>query len=117
MRHLLLTISLIAISSFIFAQTVKINLTPEKTELSKIESKSNGVTFTSTLNKVVIKDTKVKNFDFFKINYNGYTKNQNIGEPNVPVTTTLIEIPLGAELSVNILNAEEEIIFVFYKSY
>jgi len=110
MRHLLFTISLVAISSFIFAQTVKINLTPEKTELSKIESKSTGVTFTSTLNKVAIKDTKVKNLDFFKINYNGYTKNQNIGEPNVPVTTTLIEIPLGAELSVNILNAEEEII-------
>ncbi len=110
MRHILFTLSLIAISSFIFAQTVKINLTPEKTAITKVESKSTELTFTSTLSKVAIKDTKVKNFDFFKINYNAYTKNQNIGEPNVPVTTTLIEIPLGADVSVNIINSEEEII-------
>ena len=75
-----------------------------------MESKSTGVTFTSTLSKVVIKETKVKNLDFFKINYNGYTKNKNIGEPNVPVTTTLIEIPLGADISVEIIQSDKKII-------
>ena len=110
MRHLLLTFSLIAITSFIFAQTVKINLRPEKTALTKVESRSTGITFTSTLSKVVVKDTKVKNFDFFKIDYNGYTKNQNVGEPNVPVTTTLIEVPLGADISIDILNSDGEVV-------
>ena len=112
MRRFIFTISLIAFSTLIFAQTVKINLAPDKTELKKLNSKNSGITFTSTLDKVVIKDSKVKGFDFFKINYNGYTKNQNIGEPNVPVVTSLIEIPLGADLSVNILNSEQEVIYL-----
>ena len=110
MRQILFTIGLMAISSFIFAQTVKINLIPEKTELTKIVSKSNAVTFTSTLSKLAIKETKVKTLEFFKINYNGYTKNINIGEPNVPVVTSLIEIPLGASLNVNIISSQHEII-------
>jgi len=108
MRRVLFTISLVLISSVIFSQTVKINLHPTKTELKKIDESKSGLTINSTIASITVKNTKLKTFDFFKIYYDGFTKNQNIGAPNTPVITNLIEIPLGAEVNINITNSEFE---------
>ena len=110
MRNFYFTLCLLMASTLIFAQNVKIDLKPSKTELTNVLGTKSGVSFNATIDKVVVRDTKIKTNEFFKLADEAFVKNQHIGEPNIPVITQLIEIPLGAELSIDILNTEEKTI-------
>ena len=110
MRNLYFTLSLLMASTLIFAQNVKIDLKPDKTQITNVLGTKSGVSFSSTIDRIVVRDVKIKNLEFFKLADEAFVKNQKIGEPNTPVITQLIEIPLGAELSVTVLNSEEKII-------
>jgi len=110
MKNLYFTIFLLTVSTFIFAQNIKINLKPNKTELTNILNKKSGISFKATINKLVVRETKVKNLDFFKLADEAFVNNPHIACPNIPVITRLIEIPLGAEVSVNTFNIQEETI-------
>jgi PKD repeat protein len=47
---------------------------------------------------------------FTELNIDGFTKIYNIGKPQLPVLSKLIEIPMGAQVQINILDYDEETI-------
>ena len=109
MRNFIFAILFLGFTSLIFAQNVRIKINDGKTEFTTISTTRSGLTINQNIANVMIKDKKVKDLDFFKIEFQSFVKNQHIGEPNTPVITSLIEIPLGADVSVNITNSEEHI--------
>ncbi len=101
-------------SLFLFSQkkSLKINLNAENTHFKILKSKDNleKFRFVNTISNfdIFIQKNGIENFG--KILIENYTSHNDFGSPAIPVTHKLIEIPQNAEIQINIISYDEEII-------
>ena len=66
--------------------------------------------FVNHLSKIQTKKIKYQDLSFIQLHVDGYSKNANNGDAQLPVVQELLNIPYGSQIIVNIINKEEEII-------
>ena len=79
-----------------------------KSELVLLGNTEEMLSITSTVGKLNIKNAKTENGSFVKLTIDGYGKSMDIGSPELPVIRKLIEIPLNAEIVIEIKNQESQ---------
>ncbi len=95
-----------------FAQKdIKLKTTDrEKIEITK--NRSEGFRITNSILKLNFDLQETEKGNFETLSVNGLTKTFNEGNPNLPVVSKLIEIPLDAEVRVKVVSYDEEIIYL-----
>ena len=66
--------------------------------------------FVHHLSKIQTKKIKHKDLSFIHLHVDGYSKNADAGDAQLPVVQELINIPYGSQIIVNIINKQEEVI-------
>lgn len=81
-----------------------------KTEL-KVNNKSiSGFNLTSSISELSLIPVNSQKGNFVEIRIDGYVKSYNIGNPDLPVLSKMIEIPVCSGYDIKIISFEEEII-------
>lgn len=107
MKRILFSIILILLSISIFAQ-VQIKLS-SKNENKIIENTYNKLLFTSSVGVIDFSNVTTKDGIYTKLSVDSYIGNNDIGNPELPSFTKLIEVPYNnSNFKVNILSCEEE---------
>jgi len=100
------------VSSISFAQNnIKIKLgkaNATKFEVSK--NRADGFQLKNSLAEIKLKEDNTKHGNFIKVNIDGLIKTFDVGSPELPVLSKLIEVPIGADVTINVLSYEEEVI-------
>ena len=112
MKRLILMLLCTILCSASMAQSKKIPL--NNSDKSRFEIKQTGKDILSVnieISSIEIDDSKQKRAEnFITLNSNGLMPVFNVGKPNIPVYSKLIEIPLEAAVSYKVKNYEEKII-------
>ena len=87
-----------------------IKLTDTGNKLTITEKNLTEFTFINHLSDIQTMNIKTNAGDFVKLIVSGYGENAIRGNAELPVVEELINIPLGSEVSVKIINKEEKII-------
>ena len=87
-----------------------IKLTDTGNQLTITEKSLTEFTFINHLSDIQTMNVKTNAGDFVKLIVSGYGENAIKGNPELPVVEELINIPLGSEVSVKIIDKEEKII-------
>ena len=90
--------------SFCFADSYNIKFSAERTALSITENSYTNLKLTNTLAGAKLIEINTKNGVFNEIVIPEYGKNYNIGKPQLPVLRKLIEVPIDAQIEVNIID-------------
>ena len=98
----------IALSSTVSATDIK--LTDTGNQLTITEKTLTEFTFINHLSDIQTMNVKTNVGDFVKLIVSGYGESAKKGNAELPVLEELINIPLGSEISVKIINKEEKII-------
>jgi hypothetical protein len=98
----------IALSLTVSATDIK--LTDTGNQLTITEKSLTDFTFINHLSDIQTMNVKTNAGDFVKLIVSGYGENAEKGNAELPVVEELINIPLGSEVSVKIINKEEKII-------
>lgn len=108
----ILIISLITLFSFsLFAQkSVKVPLKQSENTFEVISKSQYDLTVKSSLSALYLSSEETKGGDFVKLQAKGLIKTFDMGNPNIPVISKLIEVPQDAEVVFNIVSYDEEII-------
>ena len=104
----LLTVLCIVLSLNLLAKDIK--LADTGNQLTIIEKSLTDFTFINHISNIQTLNVKSNSGDFVKLIVSGYGENAQKGNPELPVLEELINIPLGSEVSVKIINKEEKII-------
>lgn len=75
-----------------------------KTELSITQEKSNRMSFVNNLESVYLRKVNTSKREFVSLEVPGYVTSSEVGHPELPMKSMLIEIPLGATPTVKIMN-------------
>lgn len=113
MRKRLLSSLLIAISvssTFAIQQKLSLQTSNSKQEFTVVNKTTTDLTLFNSISTISINDTEVKGHHFIELFSEGYYKNTEIGSPQLPRLSQLIEIPSGAEARIMIIDYDEEII-------
>ena len=105
--------NLFLVLSIVLSLTVSatdIKLTDTGNQLTITEKTLTEFTFINHLSDIQTMNIKTNAGDFVKLIVSGYGENALTGNAELPVIEELINIPLGAEVSVKIINKEEKII-------
>jgi len=105
--------NLFLVLSIVLSLTVSatdIKLTDTGNQLTITEKTLTEFTFINHLSDIQTMNIKTNAGDFVKLIVSGYGENALKGNAELPVIEELINIPLGAEVSVKIINKEEKII-------
>ncbi|MBT3622021.1 MAG: T9SS type A sorting domain-containing protein [Flavobacteriales bacterium] len=89
-----------------------IKLTETSNQLVITEKSLTEFTFINHLSEIQTLNVKTDVGDFTKIIVSGYGENALRGNAELPVLEELINIPLGAEVAIEIVNKEEKTIFL-----
>ena len=111
-KIVLLSISLF-IASFIFAQGHKtIQVKNDKGSGLELVSKSyQNLVLRSSLSAINVNPVNTPAGEFTDLFAEGYIYNyKNFGKPHLPIRTEMIEIPVGAQVTVNIISYHESIV-------
>jgi PKD repeat protein len=92
-----------------YSQT-QINLSAVKNDFKLSQKSALKFKVTSSLSSINLLNVLTARGNFFEMNIDGYTKIYNIGKPQLPVLSKLIEIPMNAQVQINIISYDEEII-------
>ena len=87
-----------------------IKLTDTGNQLTITEKTLTEFTFINHLSDIQTMNVKANAGDFVKLIVSGYGENALKGNAELPVLEELINIPFGAEISVQIINKEEKVI-------
>ena len=87
-----------------------IKLTDTNNQLTITEKTLTEFTFINHLSDIQTMNVKTNAGDFVKLIVSGYGENAIKGNAELPVLEELINIPLGSEVSVKIINKEEKVI-------
>lgn len=109
MKKIFLSILFLTVTASIFAQNHAV-LQSKKTNANIISNNESGITFINSLGGFDITTTKSKDGEYSKIIVPEYFPDNNIGFPELPVMTKLIEVPLDAKFEINIISYDEEIV-------
>ncbi len=107
-RLLIFIFALIGIT--LFANIDSINLSSSSTELELLRSNNNGLQMKLNMEEISSFDVTTDEGIFSQINIQSFTHSSNIGAPKLPVIRKIISVPYGAEVSVQALNYETELI-------
>ncbi|NQV03016.1 MAG: hypothetical protein HQ542_10240, partial [Bacteroidia bacterium] len=84
----------------------EIQFTTGKTELRITTNNYQQLTFTSDISSMLFRDIQTKLGDFTELYVHGYGYSSGIGDPKLPVSRNLIEIPLNATPELLVTHAE-----------
>ena len=113
MKKYFLFILIVILTEITFSQSRVLTLTKsvKNSFVVNQSSKSNDVLQISTsLSYISFNLNSTKGGDFATLESDGLIRTYNIGKPNIPVFSKLIELPLEASVKFSILSYDEEII-------
>ncbi len=111
MRKLLLTFVALSLLGTAWATNQEtLTFKKGKNQLQVENITQNGFEFNVSLSEAILKDADSKKGNFFTLHSHGYTKSFNLGNPNLPSKTRMIEVPHGAKVKINILSKKTETI-------
>jgi hypothetical protein len=87
---------------------VKLQETSTNSEI--IKNSEDGFIFSSSFEGFHISEVNIKDRSYVRIIIPEYYPDNNTGFPELPVMTKLVEIPEGAEIEVNIIRSDKQII-------
>ncbi|MFH2142569.1 MAG: C25 family cysteine peptidase [Bacteroidota bacterium] len=99
--------SLLILTILVSAQEITLNSI--KSEFI-VQDEINSILISNSIDKIHTIQVKTKNGVFTQLLVDGFTKNNSYGKPNLPVFNKLIEIPHGANIKVNIISYDLEIV-------
>lgn len=102
-------ITMVFMALSINANQVKLK-NAEQNDLQLLSKSQSGFQVISTLSELEYFVVKTEKGNFVQLRIPGYTKNFEIGTPELPMLKHLVEIPQNANISINILSYDEEII-------
>ncbi len=111
MRKLLLSLVVVLFSFYAMAQQTQV--IPLSAGENQMELKSVTPDYFNaeiTLKELSLENKSTSDGDFSILEVEGLTKPANVGQANLPVASNLIEVPYGAEIQINILGYDEEVI-------
>ncbi|HXK82558.1 MAG TPA: C25 family cysteine peptidase, partial [Bacteroidales bacterium] len=113
MKRLFLLVLLVIALTFVWAQkqnTAIVSLEPQQTALS-IESLSpESFSMKAEISHLDFVNMETEQGTYTSIIFEGMAKPSNVGHPELPVINRLMEVPFGADVHVNIISYDEEII-------
>lgn len=109
MKKITLLLFFALIASATFTQNIAV-LQSQKTNSEIISDNQSGITFKNSLEGFEISMVKTKDGNFTRIIVPSYYPDKQIGFPELPVMTKLIEVPLDAEFEINIISYEEQVV-------
>src|SRR6056297_906196 len=113
MRKLLLTFVALSLLGTAWATNQEtLSFKKGKNQLQVENITQNGFELNVSLAEAILKDADSKKGNFFTLHSQGYTKSFNLGKPNLPTKTRLIEVPHGAKVKFNILSKKTETISI-----
>jgi len=89
---------------------VKIKLNASENSFDILNKGSENLTIKSSLSALYFSAEDTKGGDFTLLQANGLIKTFDMGNPNIPVISKLIEVPQDATVKFNIVSYDEEII-------
>jgi hypothetical protein len=89
-------------------KTIKLKANQSKVQVSSVNDQ--GFLLTSSLSDVTLIPVQKKDNSFYQLKAKGLIKTYNVGMPDIPVISKLIEVPLEADVSFEIIGYREEII-------
>ncbi len=109
MKKIYLVLLIVLITFTTFSQT-RVVCNSQKTKSNIIENSSQKLIFSNSLEGFELATAKTKNGIYSQIVVPEYYPDNNIGYPELPIMTKLIEIPENAEIKINIINFDEQIV-------
>ena len=111
MKKIIFTLLFVTLSVTIFAQKVqKISLTNSTDEFTILQNEPLKFSFNTSISTVKAKEIFTKHGNFNQLFAESYVNDGEIGSPSLPTLKRLIEIPYNANIKVNIISYDEEII-------
>ncbi len=112
-KFILLTLGIVLINTA-FTQSKVINLNKANRNsfaISKRSNRSDLLQFNASISSIMLRsdDTK-RSGNFVTLETDGLMKTFNVGIPEIPVYSKLIELPLGAKVKFRVVSYDEEII-------
>ncbi|MDD3686986.1 MAG: C25 family cysteine peptidase, partial [Bacteroidales bacterium] len=112
MKKIISLFLFVLIASTAFPQSMTI-LQSQKTKAQIISDNENGITFINSLEGFEISTVKTKDGNYSRIIVPNYYPDMQIGFPELPVMTKLIEVPLDAEFEINIISYDEQVVDLY----
>ncbi|PLX01120.1 MAG: hypothetical protein C0594_14330 [Marinilabiliales bacterium] len=112
MRKFTLIVSLLIASVSIncWAGNPKIKLTSNESKIEVLQKSETGFTIQTSIKELSYFKVKTPEGSFIKLVASDFTKGLNIGNPDLPSLRKLCEIPQGANISVQVVSYDEELI-------
>ncbi len=110
MKKNLLVFMFVLMGIALFANINSINLSSSRTQLELLRSNDNGLQMNLNMDEISSFDVTTDEGIFSQISIQGFTHSSNIGAPKLPIIRKIISVPYGAEVSVQALNYETELI-------
>jgi hypothetical protein len=112
-KFILLTLGIVMINTA-FTQSTVINLNKAGKNTFVIGKKSKrdvALQFNAKISSVTLKsDNTKRSGSFVRLETDGLMKTFDVGKPDIPVYSRLIEVPLGADVRFKVLSYDEQII-------
>jgi len=104
-QYLLLIAAGIFISANLFAEKIDLN-NGHETQWEITDNTYSGLHFVNTIGDLSFLNLKTDHGAFTELLMNGFGQSMSIGDPKLPVLKQLIEIPLNAQVEINIINQD-----------
>ncbi len=85
-----------------------INLQNESAGIKLLSQNDNELTLSVDIGSIKLNTVSTPEGEFTHLTIDGFSRSQEIGEPNVPMLNRLISIPFGCEVRVGIIDSEIE---------
>ena len=113
-KRIIIFTAFILLAANIFAQNkVRIDLVSSKTKsenIAKIQFDNNGFRIKESISFIEFEEKETKEGTFIQLYSDGMTKSYDKGNPNLPVISKLIEIPLNSKAVIKVVSYDEKII-------
>lgn len=106
MKLLLLVALSLLIVSGLSAQVRKLSLSAGSNQARITSQSQSGLELQFSLNEINLEEIQTRGGVFDRLSLEGYTHSQRIGEPQLPMLSKIIAVPLGAELSFEVLGRQ-----------
>lgn len=113
MRKLLsltLLITLLIGNAFAINEEIGLSTSNTNQELVVTNQTTTSITLHNSIATISLEDINTRGGNFVKLASNGYYKNTQVGAPQLPMLSKLVEIPHGANVQVSVLSYDEEVI-------
>ena len=105
---LLITLFFVTSYSFLHAEQKKVFLSSNTSAVKIIQNSNQKLIIKTSVPEISITDISTNEGLFSKLIIDGYTRNYNVGKPQLPSLNKLIEIPQDANVKVKIVSFNEK---------